>query len=180
MRRWIAVAACVLGIAVTTGCQSGASAGTDAKIGESILSEVLGIEADLSHGDEDVVVLYEDGKPVRYTPYGKGKTVDNFVLPVLPGWVPDGLDEIDREGSLSWHGRFAFKENFEEAAERYIKELEALGFEAEATPYQMFDTRGIILNVRGQVGGRNYGGMLTFGGEGDENGVHIQFGETGG
>lgn len=178
MSRVLAVAVLVFSLVVVTGCQSEVPEGAETKIAEDILSSVLGIEADLST-DEDVVVLYDpDGTRVTYTPYGSRKTVENFVLPVLPGWVPDDLDEIERNGSLSWLGRFSFKDDFEATAERYIKELEALGLTVEATPYEMFGTRGIILNVSGQLRGRHYQGMLTFGGEGDENGVHIQFGEA--
>lgn len=114
---------------------------------------------------------------LKYTLYGTGSTVSNFVLPVLPGWVPDDLHEIDRDGSLSWLGRFSFKENYETTVERYIVELEAAGFTVEVTPYEMFGVGGIILSVEGEARGRMYGGMLTFGGEGDENGVQIQFGE---
>lgn len=145
-------------LAVTAGCGLGQKAAD--KAADGLISALTGGAAGVS---SDGTFTLKDGEGNQMT-FGlqEGEVPANFVLPVYPGWKTDGIVTTNSNGHPGWIGTFYFKDDLQATAERYQKDLEALGLEVSAMAMEDEDGYTNLMFVGGSIKGKPHGGMITF------------------
>lgn len=96
-------------------------------------------------------VAYSEGVP------------DGYVLPVYPDWKPEQFMEFENEGQIGWSGSFVLTGDLKTVAEKYIKELKAMGLEVSTMSSGSGEEYVNIVNIEGEFDGRVFRGFLMFG-----------------
>lgn len=177
--KWRVGIAIVAAMFLLVGCGQKASE----KAAEGLVNSLLGgAGIQIEDGGGSISFTGDDGSTVNLSAAAEGTVPANFPLPVFPGMKTDGFVETKSDGKLGWIGSLYFDGDREKIATEYEAALKKLGLEPNMWAITDEDGFSALLSPSGSIGGKHYGGMLTFSANDDggglgQNVLSVMFGE---